>query len=337
MTVMQGVRPRQAGDWVRRMRAARLRLAPLIAALGIAGCAQAAPPASLTADDVATLQRADRIITTELSPEEHALIVNAHGALVEDCMQALGWDFEVGTASAVTESGGAGSMSQLEQWTFADVPSAETNGYGLEAYLAEHAEFIEQMEGGSQGRIPDPETMSPEEAARFELDYFGTEEEQIVIVERDGSRAGQPGGGCIGDASRAVYGDIAEEMRLRDARGTAESEIWLAALEEGAVNDALNAWKACVREQGFEFEDPHQAHDVALSAAQAEDFDREREIATTDASCKAETGLARAVEAAFVAATNEVLPELESDLIALQQFEADALERAKEILQVGEN
>lgn len=312
-------------------------LGPLVVALVMAACGQAAPPASLSADDVATLQRADRIITSALSPEEHALIVNAHGALVETCMQALGWDFEVGTASALTESGGAGSMSELEQWTFADAASAGTRGYGLEDYLAAHAEFIQRMQEGSEGHIPDPASMSPEDAARFELDYFGTEEEQVVIVERDGSRAGQPGGGCIGDASRAVYGDIEMEMRLRDARGTAESDIWLTTLDDGAVNDALNAWKSCVREQGFEFEGPHQAYDVALSAAQAEDFQREFEIATIDASCKEETGLARAVEAAFVAATNEVLPELESDLIALQQFEADALERAKEILQVGEN
>lgn len=310
--------------------------AMLTVALGTAACQQAAPPASLAPDDIATLERADRIINSELNSEEHALINNAHSAVVEACMQRLGWDFEVGSAEPESDSGGVTAMSELEQWTFVDVASAESIGYGLEAYLAEHAKFLEAMENETGARIPDVETMSPEDAGRFEFDYFGTDEERVEIVERDGSRASGPGGGCLGDASVAVYGDIEQQMRLIDARGTAESDIWVATLADEAVNNALNAWKDCVREQGFEFEDPHQAHDLAMASARTEDYDQERTIAATDAGCKAESGLARAVEAAYLAATNAVLPDLEGDLIALQQFEADALARAKDILRLGE-
>jgi len=289
------------------------------------------PAAAL--DQLAAIQRADAVISPSLSAEEWALVVNAHGAVAESCMQQLGWDFEVGTATAETESGGPGSLSELEQWTFTDVASAESIGFGLQSHLAEVAAFIDQLElDAGVAHIPDPLTMSPEDAARYELDYFGREDERIEITERDGSHSGQSGGGCIAEAERALFGDIEQAMWLRDARGTAQSDIWMATVSDEAVNDALESWKGCVRERGYEFDDPHHAFDTAVSAAQAGDFDQERLIATTHAVCTAESNLDLAVAAAFLSATNAVLPELEDDLLALQQLEEDALSRAKDIL-----
>jgi hypothetical protein len=284
-------------------------------------------------DQLAAIQRADAIISTRLTAGESALVVNAHGAVAESCMQQLGWDFEVGTATADTESGGPSSLSELEQWTFTDVASAESVGFGLQSHLAEAAAFIDQLElDAGEAHIPDQETMTPEDAARYELDYFGREDERIEITERDGSHSGQSGGGCIAEAERAVFGDIAKAMWLRDARGTAQSDIWMATLSDEAVKDALDSWKGCVQGRGHAFDDPHQAFDAAASAAQAGDFDQERVIAAAHAECVAESNLDLAVAAAFLSATNAVLPELEDDLLALQQLEEDALSRAKDIL-----
>jgi hypothetical protein len=309
----------------------------LVVALGMAACQGTAPPASLNAGDITSLQRADRIIQTKVTPVENALLINAHGALVEACMQQLGWEFEVPTVAADMASAGPGFLSQLEQWTFADESSAGTDGYGLEAYLAEHSAWLaEADEVDREARLPDPTTMSAEDAARYELDYFGTDDERVEIVERDGAPSSVPGGGCLGEASRAVWGDIEQELRLRDARGTAESEIWEAILANGAVVDTLDAWKDCVAEEGYEVEDPGDAVEIALTAAQSGDFERERLVAVADASCKADTGLGSAVQAAFLEAANAALPDLEDDLLALQQFEAAALERAKDILRFGE-
>lgn len=289
------------------------------------------PPAAI--DQLAAIQRADDIISTNLTAGESALIVNAHGAVVESCMQELGWDFRVGTATADTESI-PGSLSQLEQWTFTDVASAESVGFDLQRHIAEAAAYHEVLErDAGEAHIPDPVTMSPEDAARYELDYFGTEDERVEILERDGSHSSLAGGGCWGQAQRAVFGDDMErEMWLRDARGTAESDIWEATLSDDAVNDALDSWKGCVRGRGHEFEDPHGAFDSAADAARAGDFDQERSIATTHAECVAESNLDLAVAAAFLSATNAVLPELEDDLLALQELEEDALARAKDIL-----
>lgn len=78
--------------------------------------------------------------------------------------------------------------------------------------------------------------------------------------------------------------------------------------------------------------DPHAVSGAAMSAAQSGDYERERAVATADARCKVDSRLDLAVQAAFLAATNSVLPELEDDLIALQEFEGDALARAMEIL-----
>lgn len=280
-----------------------------------------------------TIEEADRIINSTLTPDEWAQIGNAQNAVIEACMQELGWDFEFGTVTAETESAGPDTLSDLEQWTFADVSSAESVGYGFKPYLAEHAQWLatlDETEGDS--RIPDPVTMSPDDAARFEVDYSGTEAERIVITERDGSHGGIAGGGCLAEGGRALYVDIEREFWLNDARGTAVGDIWLATVEDPAVKDALDWWRDCMAEERVPFADPNQAFSGALRYAQAGDYAQERLIASADAACKVESALDRAVNAAFLAATNLVLPALEEDLIALQELEEDALVRAKEIL-----
>jgi len=286
-------------------------------------------------DQLASIQRADLLINTRLTTEESAIVGNAQEEVIETCMQELGWDFELGTHSAETSfEAWPSTLSQLEQWTFADVALAESAGYGLESYLTEHYAFLEtldELEG--EARIPDQLTMSPEDAARFEVEYFGTEEERIEIVERDGSGSGIAGGGCLGGGFRAVYGDLERWRWLDDARGTAQADIWEATFADEAVGRALDTWRGCVRDElGIETVDPNAVFDAAMSAAQSGDYERERAVATADARCKAESRLDLAVQAAFLAATNSVLPELEDDLIALQEFEEDALARAKEIL-----
>lgn len=302
----------------------------------IGGPREPAAIPSLAPDEMRTIEESDRIINATLTPQEWAIVANAHGAVVEACMQELGWDFELGTATAETETDGPSTLSNLEQWTFADISSAQSVGYGFESYLAEHASWLETLnDSGGGARIPDPVTMRPEDAARFEVDYFGTEEERVEIVERDGSNSSGPGGGCIAEATRALYGDLEQEMWLRDARGTAESDIWMATLEDQAVTDALDWWRECVAQRGVYFVDPQQAFDGAIKFAQSGDYAQERLIASADAACKVESGLDRAVSAAFLSATNAVLPALEEDLLALQHLEEGALVRAQEILPAG--
>lgn len=134
----------------------------------------------------------------------------------------------------------------------------------------------------------------------------------------------------------ALYGDIAQHMWLIDARGTAESNIWMATIGDETVVDTLEWWRNCIADEGVYFADPQQAFSAALKYAQSGDHSEERNIATADAYCKVESGLDRAVNAAFLAAINTVLPNLEADLIALQELEEDALIRAKEILATAE-
>ena len=287
---------------------------------------------SLAPDEMRSIEDADRIINPQLTPEENAIVVNAHGAVVAACMQELGWDFEVVTVTAETNSAGPDWPSNLEQWTFADVSSAESVGYGFEVYLAEHAVWLKTVDptgGESQAYV---DSLSPEDSERYYVDFWGTDAERIEITERDGSGSGRAGGGCLGDADRALYGDIEREMWLIDARGTAQSDIWMATLEDPLVIQALNAWRDCLAGRGVHWADPQQAREAALSYARAGDHAQERLIAGADAACKVESGLDRAVDAAFLAATNAVLPALEADLIALQELEEEALVRARGIL-----
>jgi hypothetical protein len=313
------------------------RVAGAVAAVLVLGaCREAAAPTRLDADQVASIEEADRVLGTSWTAGESAIVRNADAAVVEECMQQLGWDFELGTDTSATASGPS-AMSTLEQWTFADVASAESVGYDLESHLADVAVFNEGIDaGGSEVRIPELEAMSAEDALRYELDYFGSDEERVEIVERDGSNHSVPGGGCLGQGRTAVYGDIEQQLRLEDARSTAAGEVWDRTLSNQTVAEALDSWTGCVEAQGYEFEDPHAAFDSAIAAAQAGDHDEERSIAAAAAECTAETGLDVAIEAAYLAATNETLSDLEDDLIAYEQLERESLARAKDILRLGE-
>lgn len=317
------------------------RIGPVVAgALAVVvvlgACQGAAAPTPLDADQVATIEEADRILGTTWTAEESAIVRNADAAVVEECMQQLGWDFELGTDTSATAFGPS-AMSTLEQWTFADVASAESVGYDLESHLADVAAFNEGIDaGGSEVRIPEVEAMSAEDALRYELDYFGSDEQRVEIVERDGSNHSVPGGGCLGQARTAVYGDIEQQLRLEDARSTAAAEVWERTLSNQTVVEALDSWTGCVGAQGYEFENPRHAFDLAIAAAHSGDHDEERSIAAAAAECTGETGLDVAVEAAYLAATNDALSDLEDDLIAYQQLERESLARAKDILRLGE-
>jgi hypothetical protein len=291
------------------------------------------PRPSADADRLAAIQRADGIISTTLTPEENAAVVIGHTAAVESCMRQLGWDFEFGTATPEEAAGITTTLTELEQWTFSDVASARASGYGLQERLAGVHAFVAGLEPHEgEVRIPDQATMNPVDAERFEVEYFGTEDERIEILERDGSHSGMPGGGCLGAAHRELYGDIAREMWLRDARGTAESDIWVAVESDGAVQAAWTSWQACIGERGFAFENPNAAFETALRATFAGDHVQERAIATAHAECAVESNLDVAVTAAFFAASQAVLPGLEQDLIALQRLEEEAAVRGREIL-----
>lgn len=305
-------------------------------AIVASGCRAGSVPSSFTPGQMASIADIDRLLSSTLTPEEQALLINAHGSVVEACMQKRGWDFRVGVASPEIAGGGPSPLTTFEQWTFSEVAFAQASGFDLRTYVRERKAFLDGLEGNDGSvHIPDPKLMAPDEAQRYDLDYFGTDAERVEIIERDGSRASVPGGGCLGDAERAVYGDIALELRLQDARTSADAEIWGRTLSNGSVTDALSTWKGCVDRGGHQFEDPVAAFAGALAAAQVEDFDGEREIAVLSAQCSADSGLAMAVKAAFLEAGQGTIDELEEDLIALQEFEQDALARAKDILRLG--
>ncbi len=294
-------------------------------------------PRAASQDSLAAALEADALLSTRLTGGENAFVVHAHGEVVERCMQELGWDYELAPVIAEGEPYPyPGSLSDLRQWTFADVEAAGSVGYGLQAHLGDIAAAIEAMDAGDRVSIPEPLSMRPEDAARFELDFFGTEEERIEILERDGSHAGKAGGGCMGEADRTLHGDIEREMWLRDARGTASSDIWVAVKADGAVADALKSWIDCLGSRGVEFTDPGRAYAAALEVAASGDFAEERRIATAHAECAVESNLHRVVATAFASVANAVLPGLQGDLIALQQLEAGAVGRAKDVLGVGE-
>ncbi len=303
-------------------------------AFAAAACQGGSRPGSTGQTQLASVADIDRLLHSTLAPEELSLLANAHDSVVETCMQKLGWDFEIGLTTPEIAQGGPRSLTLFEQWTFSDVEAAEASGFDLRTYMVEMDAFMKRMdESAGAAHIPDPDHMTPDERNRLGLDYFGRDDQRIEIIELDGSKTSVPGGGCLGEADRLVYGnDMALKLRLDDARSTADSDIWTGMLSSELVNRALAKWKTCVSHAGDEFETPPNVFEAAVTAAHAGNYESEKRIAVLTATCSTESGLADAIEAAFLSAGNATIPELEDDLLALQQFEEQALERSRSIL-----
>lgn len=286
---------------------------------------------------VASVSDIDRLLHSTLTPEELSILGNAHDSVVETCMQQLGWDFEIGVTTPEIAQGGPRSLTLFEQWTFSDVAAAQASGFDLRTYIVEMDAFLKRMDAAAgAAHIPDPDHMTPDERERLGLDYFGRDDQRIEIIELDGSKTSVPGGGCLGEADRQVYGDdMALKLRLDDARSTADSDIWSGTLSSDLVNRALAKWKTCISRAGDEFETPPNVFEAAVTAARAGNYESEKRIAVLTATCSTESGLADAIKAAFLSAGNATIPELEDDLLALQQFEEQALERSRSILKTG--
>jgi hypothetical protein len=170
----------QAG--VYRVRSNQVAACAVLVLATVAACQAAATPAPLTSEEAASIVAIDRILNSTQSVQEDAIVINAHGSVVEACMQALGWDFEVGTATADTTRSPS-SLSRFERWTFSDVEAARERGFDLRAYLQELAAFQARMDAtAGSAHIPDPDRLSSEERARLQLEYFGRDDERIEII-----------------------------------------------------------------------------------------------------------------------------------------------------------
>ncbi len=266
-------------------------------------------------------------LATATTPENAALINNAQHEIAEACMQALGWDLEFGreTAEQIEDLISA-VMTPAESWMFDNLAEAAANGYGIESFIANKSSPNTSVAASGASEV---EEMSPADQARYQTDLFGSENERIEIVTLDGGEMSVPGGGCFGEAQRAIWGDVPAYYRLRDLSGQAESEAWQLTIDSPAVEAALASWSSCMKKHGHDLADPTASLDLASQVG------NEDALAPVDVACKTDSELPAAFGTEFKLAADYVLSDYASGLEEYRGLEAAATARARTY--VGDN
>jgi hypothetical protein len=270
-------------------------------------------------------------IQTSLNKREDALIVNVHSRLVEECMRDKSYRISLGHLSPSDIGEGKGFLSRLEVWLFEDLDHARRSGYGI------HSATIAPVRDGRANEnapdVPSKTDLGPRAWKRYLVEYFGREGDRVGITELDGGFTSIPGGGCLGQATKAIWGNLKRYLRLLDARSTADSQLWLHTIRDDHVRTTLDQWRTCVAERGHDPQNPYLSY---LRAAEG-NLSVERSLAVADVLCKKRTNLVGTFAAEYVHNGRAVLAGLGGKLDSFQRLESKALGRANRLISVPRN
>ncbi|MGW4567836.1 hypothetical protein ACWEN3_37470 [Streptomyces sp. NPDC004561] len=145
-----------------------------------------------------------------------------------------------------------------------------------------------------------------------------------------------PEGGCLGRATRTIYGAPPRATKVGGVRLTgyyaAAMQLWYRSHEEArkdpAWKKAEHAWSACMMKKGFSYSDPDKAS-VDLDWYKTEKpSGKEKRTAAADARCKLDTGYIEAAHAVESRAQKKAVRRNKADLDALRAAYARAVKNS---------
>lgn len=215
---------------------------------------------------------------------------------VEECMNNLGWEWI------------PPPIEGMEVTVF--------NRYGNET--VERIENPLQRVSSSDGPPVTSAPLSPEEVEAWTLALLGPDDDMIWVSDYTAI----PRSGCVAEANSRLYGDYGNYRRMWD-----EMEDWVGkaareALNSAPVRDALDAWVACMAEQGYGFQSPTDQGLLLLETSV--------ETRQADVQCKERTRLIETWAAAEVLAQERYAEKHASEIEAWLELRNDAIRRAHE-------
>lgn len=222
-----------------------------------------------------------------------------------------------------------------------DVERARTEGYGFAALSAAQAEGA-TLTGDDPGSAVDSNgaylsTLTDAEVAAW-LEALNGAGETTIEQEGEGGEVIEVAtDGCGSQVETAIYGDLSEWDSARNVFEDIERETFDRLDSDDRLVEARAAWIRCMSERGFAYSDPEEPQTEAYSGylnggdrelAQA----REIEIATADAECVIDSGVASVFDELAGLYRLEAESSREADLVAVRAIEAAAVDRAKELV-----
>ncbi|MEV6583105.1 hypothetical protein AB0M92_33660 [Streptomyces sp. NPDC051582] len=265
----------------------RATAAAVAAFLLLGGCGPAAGSPGGPSPKAAAGRTAPLAPAREPSAAETRLLERAEQILISRCMDGRGFPY------AVTEAPDADARSF--PYGVDDVEWARAHGYGGRDERA-----------AAQAREADPNqryfrglSASGRAAARTAL--MGSAPVGLSATAPTGMTITASPEGCIADAERTLYGDLATWFRVKvvtmNLRPVRETRVH----EDRQYADAVGQWAACMRAAGRPYAGPDASRQAAArfgeSMPPAEADAAEAELAVIEATCASGTPLARVSKA----------------------------------------
>lgn len=247
-------------DRLRRRRVARHALALLAAAAlasgALAGCG--GDDSEDASDGAGRDSLADAFgvpdFGVQSSSEQFADQDRQAEALTAECMAEQGFEYTPRDVDAA-------DMPDFTD-TEARVELARTDGFGVALSIA-NPEFSLTRDA-EEDLADDPnaarlEAMSESEAAAYQEALYGATDEAAAEVDPDTGEEFFEMGGCQGEAFEAVYGGDSAFTAMEPFY----EEIQERADADPRYQEHMDRWRACMTDEGFEYEDIEAVYDYA--------------------------------------------------------------------------
>lgn len=271
----------------------------------------------------------------KLSAEEDRLLWEAEEAAVAACMRERGFEYAPNPFGG-DDPGGAEPAAPRP----GDLAAARARGFGIAA-------SIEAVPAPAPDvNRPRVEAMEPAAQRAWLEALAGRPIEPTGPADRPGlGTVSIPGGpmvqwdrgACLAHAERSLHGDDLRHTEQVTMINFLREQVALTAREDAEVRAGVERWRGCMGARGWSYPEPG-----AAAHALAEEYEagrltldglREREIAvaTAEASCHQEAGLAALHERARARAEAKLEREHRALLESYVAAQADALARASRV------
>ncbi|MEV6955844.1 hypothetical protein [Streptomyces sp. NPDC051183] len=287
----------------RPLDAAVATAAALVAAVLLAGCGASAAPRPQGP-------------VREPSAAETRLLERAEQILISGCMRERGFPY------AVTEAPAGDAAGRSFPYAVDDVEWARVHGYG----------------GRDEKRLAEARRADPNQKYFHRLSERQRAAARTALMGRSpvGLSAEAPTGmtltasteGCIAQAQRTLYGDLAGWFRAKvvtmNLRPVRETRV----REDRRYADAVREWAGCMRAAGRPYATPADSRQAAAGLAEAAGT----ELAVVEATCATGTSLARVSQALDLTYGEQVRARHQDEITLGRRLQNDALPTAERVV-----
>ena len=220
-------------------------------------------------------------------------------------------------------------------WGLNNIRQARQEGYGLSLTPSE--------DPGGYTTESEPtarylRTLSHDEREHWDIAYFGDHADMTTVTLPNGATFSTSNTGCVADARIELYGSIRAHVEVTALANYMTGEVGSRVMADSSYQEALAGWQECMSELGYSVATPSDAYTMALEAGITSPVNarvREIRIAVDDARCNLHARLTETAKALENKHSDELAEENEARVLATQELQQHALERARDVLGIG--